>query len=89
MKSALVRGLLGPLVLGVWLWPFGWGVKGNDTGGIIPWSEDLTREAALTIAGDHCNRYDKFAVITSVHPWPGDYIGFSCRRADRTGPVYR
>jgi hypothetical protein len=23
-----------------------------------------------------------------VHPWPGDYIGFVCRRAGRWGPAY-
>jgi hypothetical protein len=33
-------------------------------------------------------RYNKYAVITSVHPWPGDYIGFVCRRAGRWGPAY-
>jgi hypothetical protein len=67
---------------------FLWGVKGNDTGGIIPWSPGI-EETALNTASDHCARYGKYAVITSVHPWPGDYIGFVCRRPDRWGPVSR
>ena len=57
----------------------GWwyGVKGNDSGGIIPWSPNI----ALTyrqIAADHCARFDKVAVVTSVHKWYGDYVGFRC-----------
>jgi hypothetical protein len=46
-------------------------------------------ETALNTASDHCARWGKYAVITSVHPWPGDYIGFVCRRPDRWGPVSR
>ncbi|MES1155485.1 MAG: hypothetical protein ABUL48_03545 [Pseudorhodoplanes sp.] len=84
-----IAKILGPLLLGLWLWPFGPYVKGNDTGGIISWDESMTKEEALSLAGGHCNRWDKFAVITSVHPWPGDYIGFACRRQDRWGPAPR
>ncbi len=73
-------------MFGVFLW-FGSGVKGNDTGGIIPWQPGAD-EYALHLAGAHCMRYNKYAVITSVHPWPGDYIGFVCRRAGRWGPAY-
>jgi hypothetical protein len=72
------------LTLQVWVWLGG--VKGNDTGGIIPWTP-MAYETALQAAGDHCARYDKYAVITSVHPWPGDYVGFACRRPGRWGPV--
>ena len=61
--------------------------KGNDTGGIIPWSPGID-EVALELAGGHCMRYGKYAQITSVHPWPGDYIGFVCKRAGRWGPAY-
>lgn len=71
---------------GIFLW-YGSGVKGNDTGGIIPWSPG-TDESALSRAASHCLRYEKYAVITSVHPWPGDYIGFVCRRPHRWGPAY-
>jgi len=54
------------------------GLVGNDTGGIIPWSPpaDYYRVA---IASQHCARYGKLAVITSVHRQYGDYIGFVCR----------
>ena len=62
-------------------------VKGNDTGGIIPWKPGLD-EVALELAGRHCMNYGKYAQITSVHPWPGDYIGFVCKRAGRWGPAY-
>ena len=80
----LARALTGTL-LGIWIWG-DQGVQGNDTGGIIPFSE-MRYDDALAIAGEHCSRYDKYAVITSVHPWPGDYIGFACRRPGRWGPV--
>jgi len=72
-------------VFGVFFW-FGGGVRGNDTGGIIPWRPGA-EEYALQIAGGHCMRYNKYAVITSVHPWPGDYIGFVCRLPGRWGPA--
>jgi hypothetical protein len=56
----------------------GWhDLRANDTGGIIPWSPSV----ALTyrhIATEHCARFDKIAVITSVHRRYGDYVGFRC-----------
>ena len=57
----------------------GWwgGVRGNDTGGIIPWSPEITYDYK-DIAAAHCARFDKVAVITSVHKWYGDYVGFRC-----------
>src|SRR5262245_14573627 len=59
--------------------PFGpFGLIANDTGGIIPWSP-LSERYRLSIAADHCARYFKVAVITSVHRQYGDYIGFVCR----------
>ena len=73
-------------LFGVFLWS-GSGVKGNDTGGVIPWQPGAD-EYALHLAGEHCMRYRKYAVITSVHPWPGDFIGFVCKRAGRYGPAY-
>jgi hypothetical protein len=53
--------------------------EGNDTGGIIAWSPDAHR-FRHEIAGEHCARYNKLHRITSVHPWYGDYIAFSCYR---------
>ena len=52
-------------------------VKGNDTGGIIPWSceaEAMAKELAAT----YCGYHDKFARITSVDRQYGNYIAFNC-----------
>jgi hypothetical protein len=53
------------------------GPKGNDTGGIIPWSPENERDA-FQIASDQCGRWNKFAVATSIHRAPGDFIGYKC-----------
>jgi hypothetical protein len=84
-QARKLAATLSALVLGLWMWG---GFKGNDTGGIIAWGPGV-EETALATAADHCGRYGKYAVITSVHPWPGDYIGFVCRRPGRWGPVAR
>ena len=65
-----------------------YGMTANDTGGIIPWSPAV-EPVALAMANDHCGRFGRYAVITSIHPWPGDYIGFVCRIPNRWGPVAR
>ena len=49
----------------------------NDTGGIIPWSCE-NEVVATEIAGAHCAGYGKFARITSVQRFYGQYIGFHC-----------
>ena len=54
-----------------------WGSKGNDTGGIIPWTPENER-ASFEIAGAQCARWNKFAVATSIHRVPGDYIAYKC-----------
>jgi hypothetical protein len=51
--------------------------RGNDTGGIIPWSCENEADARK-IAGAYCSRWGKYARITSVHRMYGDYIGFNC-----------
>ena len=58
---------------------FVWGSKGNDTGGIIPWSVE-TEAAALTIANGNCGQFGKYARITSIRRVYGDYIVYECRR---------
>jgi hypothetical protein len=85
LDRVMLRAATGTM-LGVLVWYSG--VRGNDTGGIIPWRPGA-EHYALVRAASHCMRYEKYAVITSVHPWPGDYIGFVCRRAKRWGPMYR
>ena len=51
--------------------------RGNDTGGIIPWSCENEADARAS-AGAFCASYGKYARITSVHRMYGDYIGFVC-----------
>lgn len=51
--------------------------RGNDTGGIIPWSCENEVDARA-IAGAYCERWNKVARITSVHRMYGDYIAFNC-----------
>jgi hypothetical protein len=54
-----------------------YGLVGNDTGGIIPWSP-INERHRRAIASNHCACYGKYARITSVHRRYGDYIGFRC-----------
>jgi hypothetical protein len=69
-----------------------YGPKGNDTGGVIPWS--LDNEAMMhMLAGDACGFYGKRAVITTIHRVYGDFIAYACefgppreRRAYRAAP---
>ncbi|MDQ2079960.1 hypothetical protein RA307_07195 [Xanthobacteraceae bacterium Astr-EGSB] len=49
----------------------------NDTGGMISWSPAIA-SVYRHIAAEHCARFDKLAVITSVHRRYGDYVGFRC-----------
>ena len=55
-----------------------YGPKGNDTGGIIPWSPtaELT---AMDVAQADCGHYNKRAAITAVTQHYGDYIVYECR----------
>jgi len=54
-----------------------YGLVGNDTGGIIPWSP-LTEQHRWEIAAKHCAWYRKYPQITSVYRQYGNYIGFRC-----------
>ena len=53
------------------------GLTGNDTGGIIPSS--VSREPARSMAAEHCARYGKYPVATSLDRRYGGYYGFECR----------
>ena len=55
-----------------------YGPKGNDVGGIIPWSPEA-EAMALDTAQANCGRYNQFAVITSIHRTYGDYISYACQ----------
>jgi hypothetical protein len=61
------------------------GVTSNDTGGIIPWTRE-NQQMAYSIASERCAQYDKYARITSVNAYPGDYIGFVCVWSPRARP---
>jgi hypothetical protein len=54
-----------------------WGAKGNDTGGIIPWSRENEQRAA-EIAQENCSRYNKIAVPRSIRRVYGDYMTYDC-----------
>ena len=54
-----------------------YGPNGNDVGGIIPWSPEA-EAAAIEIAQNNCRRFNKYAVITSIHRVYGDYISYAC-----------
>ncbi|HXZ22941.1 MAG TPA: hypothetical protein VEH78_09265 [Pseudolabrys sp.] len=55
-----------------------YGPKGNDTGGIIPWSPE-NEQIARDIAQSNCSQYNRYAVITTIHREYGDYISYLCR----------
>jgi hypothetical protein len=54
-----------------------WGPKGNDTGGIIPWSPENERNS-FEIATAQCARWNKYPLATSISRRPGDYIAYKC-----------
>jgi len=53
------------------------GVTGNDSGGIIQWGPDA-QYFYRDLAAYHCARFNKIAVISSIHRRYGDYAGFRC-----------
>jgi hypothetical protein len=59
------------------LWFGVYGPKGNDTGGIIPWTRD-NELIAQQLAQENCGYYHKYAVPNSIHRVPGDYISYKC-----------
>ena len=63
------------------------GINGNDTGGIIPWSPALRAYGYREAAQHHCGGYHKIARITSVHARYGDYVGFACEFPRSYDPV--
>ena len=64
-----------------------YGINGNDTGGIIPWSPALRAYGYREAAQHHCDGYRKLARITSVHARYGDYVGFACEFPPGYDPV--
>jgi len=64
-----------------------YGINGNDTGGIIPWSPALRAYGYREAAQHHCAGYHKVARITSVKARYGDYVGFACELQRNYDPV--
>ena len=60
-------------------------VTGNDTGGIFPYSPDV-EPIYHQIAGDYCARWGRYAKVTSIHRFYGEYVGFICY--DRPGKIH-
>src|SRR3954468_12405054 len=52
-------------------------VKGNDTGGIIPWTPE-NEPQAMAWATAFCGGYNKYPRITAIHRELGDFITFNC-----------
>ena len=80
MKRALLVAALGLAFSTAGASAFVFGPKGNDTGGIIPWSPEAER-MALALANDQCNAScwgRKRARITSIRRVYGDYIVYEC-----------
>ena len=64
-----------------------YGINGNDTGGIIPWSPALRDYGYREAAQHHCGGYHKLARITSVVTGYGNYVGFACEFPRGYDPV--
>jgi hypothetical protein len=77
MRGVLVAAMIGAALLASSASAYDGSVKGNDTGGIFPWSCE-SEAWALEIAAQHCAGFGKYPRITSVHRQYGDYIAFAC-----------
>jgi hypothetical protein len=64
-----------------------YGINGNDTGGIIPWSPAVRAQGYREVAQFHCTGYRKIARITSVVTGYGNYVGFACEFPRDYDPV--
>jgi hypothetical protein len=64
----------------------GWGLTGNDTGGIISYAPYLHPGEYRVMAANWCARWGRLSHLTSVHLRPGDYVGFVC--IDRPGMIH-
>ena len=88
----LLLALVCLFLLTAWFDGPGPGITGNDSGGIIPYPLVAShggniRAVAQAMAAEHCARYRKFAVITTIHREYGDYVVFECRWShSRPGP---
>jgi hypothetical protein len=77
MRAAWRLSLIGLIVAGYSVSAQAQIYRGNDTGGIIPWSCENEADARY-VAGAYCASWGKYARITSVHRMYGQYITFNC-----------
>ena len=61
------------------------GPTGNDTGGIIQWTPGVDH-IYRSLAADHCAKWNRRAVVTSVNRRYGEYVGFVCLYDRRYDP---
>ena len=66
----------GAMAGAIFLGPAPW-LTGNDTGGIIPYSPEVSG-VYRGMAAEWCGRWGRLSHITSVHRIYGDYISFVC-----------
>jgi hypothetical protein len=64
----------------------GWGLTGNDTGGIISYAPYPERGVYREMAANWCARWGRLSHLTSAHRKYGDYVGFVC--IDRPGMIH-
>src|SRR3954462_433625 len=64
-----------------------YGINGNDTGGIIPWSPALRSYGYRDAAQRHCAGYHKIPRLTSVKARCGASVGFACEFPRNYDPV--
>ena len=81
---ALLSAAAPGAVLASFTGPGPW-ITGNDTGGIFPYSPDV-EPIYHQIAGDYCARWGRYAKVTSIHRFYGEYVGFVCY--DRPGKIH-
>ena len=74
MHRALVVIAFGVLLSGCGVGP---GLKGNDTGGIIPYAQ-VDPRTAQEMAAAHCAQFGRLPKATSVDARYGGYYSFSC-----------
>jgi hypothetical protein len=53
------------------------GGRGNDSGGIFPWSPE-NQAHARALASEHCARYGRVAHLEPIDARYGQYISFTC-----------
>ena len=75
MHRAAVVIAFGVLLSGCGVGP---GLKGNDTGGIIPYAQ-VDPRTAQDMAVAHCAQFNRYPKATAVDARYGGYYSFACK----------